>query len=733
MKNNVQNKWVQAIFYILVFFLLREWLLPVLELTNTNYLSIFIAFIVLCLVFSFFSVPWWLSGPGKLFYIAWVLVVIYTNEVFFTGEAISFLYNDLMTNTSALITRDWTAVTNSFRTVLFFSLLWMTAYLIHHWISVRMNIFLFFFMTVVFIAALDTFSPYEGDGAILRVMILGLLLSGLLKVAKILKQNHLSVTSEKYGSLVVPLIIIVAFSGVIGYILPKANPIWNDPVPFLQSFAEGAGSGPGGVGGIRKIGYGEDDSVLGGGFQSDSTVVFEAVVKTGQYWKIETKDTYTSKGWEQSVDSSNEILTYNEGDTIDTGFTTGPAEDQDVAQYTFELQYPFLMYPYGSVTADAQDGTSFSVSTNTQKIETYQENDTVALKEYSISFSEPTYSLTALRGTSAESLTELGTEFDRYLQLPEALPERVSGLALSITEEESNLFDKARAIERYFARNGFVYDQQNISIPEADQDYVDQFLFDTKRGYCDNFSTSMVVMLRSLDIPARWVKGFAEGEQMVNDNGDRIYQVTNNNAHSWVEAYLPGIGWMPFEPTIGFSRAGNIEFDIESGATEPPEEQVAPPKPDKPATPDAADDNKSISERFTEIMKNSMDWISDNRGRIILWSIIAIAIGIILYRIRQKWMPKLLVPYYRLRKDDWNSFESSYHRLLKQLSLYGVSRNEGQTLQSYANYVDGFFGTRDMKTLTTAYEKGFYGSEIESHEWLKLRESWENLINRTSG
>jgi transglutaminase-like putative cysteine protease len=731
MKKDLQNKWVKAIFYTLVFFLLREWLLPILELTDTNYLSIFLAFIVLCFIFSFFSLPWWLSGPGKLLYIGWVLVFIYTNEVFFTGEAISFLYNDLITNVNALFNRDWSIVTNSFRTVLFFSLLWMTAYLIHHWITVRLNIFLFFFMTVVFIAALDTFSPYVGDDSILRVMILGLLLSGLLKVAKILEQNHLPVTSEKYGSLVVPLIIIVAFSGSIGYILPKADPVWKDPVPFLQSFAEGAGSGPGGVGGIRKIGYGEDDSVLGGGFRSDSTVVFEAVVKTGQYWKIESKDTYTSKGWEQSV-ASNEIRNYTAGDIIDTGIPTGPVEDQDMAQYTFELPYPFLMYPYGSVVANAQEGTSFSVSTNTQKIETYQQNDAVELNEYEIGFSEPTYSLTALRGTSVDSLAELGTEFDRYLQLPEALPERVRELAQTITEEETNLYDKALAIERYFPRNGFIYDQSNISIPEADQDYVDQFLFDTKRGYCDNFSTSMVVMLRSLDIPARWVKGFAEGEEMKNDNYDKVYQVTNNNAHSWVEAYFPGIGWMPFEPTIGFSGVGNIDFDIEVDSTEPPEEQVVPEQPDKPETQDAAD-KKSISERFTETMQKFADWISDNRGRIILWSLIAIAIGIVLFRIRQKWMPKLLVPYYRLRKNDWHSFESSYHSLLKQLSLYGVSRDEGQTLQSYAIYVDGFFGSKDMKTLTTAYEKGFYGRKIESHEWLELRESWENLINRTSG
>ena len=160
-----------------------------------------------------------------------------------------------------------------------------------------------------------------------------------------------------------------------------------DPVPFMQTFAEGGG-GNQGNGGIGKIGYGEDDSSLGGGFRSDDTVVFEAIVETPQYWKIETKDTYTSKGWEQSV-GSNEIVNYAVGDVIDTGISPGPVEDQDIAQFSFELGYPFLMYPYGSVSADAPGQTTFSYSNNTQKIETYQQNDVVELMEYSISFSEP--------------------------------------------------------------------------------------------------------------------------------------------------------------------------------------------------------------------------------------------------------------------------------------------------------------------------------------------------------
>src|SRR5699024_5636170 len=98
-----------------------------------------------------------------------------------------------------------------------------------------------------------------------------------------------------------------------------------------------------------------------------------------------------------------------------------------------------------------------------------------------------------------------------------------------------------------------------IPYPEAEQDYVDQFLFDTQLGYCDNYSTSMVVMLRTLNIPARWVKGFTGGQQiddtLANANDSHhVYTITNANAHSWVEVYFPNIGWVPFEPTQGFSN-----------------------------------------------------------------------------------------------------------------------------------------------------------------------------------
>ena len=128
---------------------------------------------------------------------------------------------------------------------------------------------------------------------------------------------------------------------------------------------------------------------------------------------------------------------------------------------------------------------------------------------------------------------------------------------MELTENEANWYDKVKAVENYFNRAEFVYSKENIPYPSENQDYVDQFLFETKIGYCDNFSTSMVVLLRAAGIPARWAKGYTEGERTIYQ-GDSVYEVTNNNAHSWVEVYFSGIGWVPFEPTKGFS--GNGEF-----------------------------------------------------------------------------------------------------------------------------------------------------------------------------
>jgi transglutaminase-like putative cysteine protease len=135
----------------------------------------------------------------------------------------------------------------------------------------------------------------------------------------------------------------------------------------------------------------------------------------------------------------------------------------------------------------------------------------------------------------------------RYLQLPDNISERVRALARGLTHESPNAYDKAVAIRDYLRAIPYDFFPPPLA-PNAEA--VDNFLFVDKRGFCEQFATSMVVMLRSLGIPARLVAGYGAGEH---NPLSGYYTVRLNNAHAWVEVYFPENGWIPFDPTPGWN------------------------------------------------------------------------------------------------------------------------------------------------------------------------------------
>jgi protein-glutamine gamma-glutamyltransferase len=131
---------------------------------------------------------------------------------------------------------------------------------------------------------------------------------------------------------------------------------------------------------------------------------------------------------------------------------------------------------------------------------------------------------------------------DEYLKLP-PLDLRIAKLAEQVTASAPSNYEKAAALERYLS-TGFGY---TLELPRnVSDDPLAFFLFERKKGHCEYFASSMAVMLRSLRIPSRLVTGFRTGE--FNDLTGR-YVVRASNAHSWVEAYFPGTGWVSFDPT----------------------------------------------------------------------------------------------------------------------------------------------------------------------------------------
>lgn len=130
----------------------------------------------------------------------------------------------------------------------------------------------------------------------------------------------------------------------------------------------------------------------------------------------------------------------------------------------------------------------------------------------------------------------------RYLQLPPLDP-RIPQLGQQITASAGTAYDRAAAIQQYLVtRYGYT-----LQLPRVmPRDPLADFLFVRKQGHCEYFASAMAIMLRTAGIPARIVNGFRGGE--FNDLTGS-YIIRARDAHSWVEAYIPGYGWTSFDPT----------------------------------------------------------------------------------------------------------------------------------------------------------------------------------------
>jgi transglutaminase-like putative cysteine protease len=131
----------------------------------------------------------------------------------------------------------------------------------------------------------------------------------------------------------------------------------------------------------------------------------------------------------------------------------------------------------------------------------------------------------------------------RYLQMPQNLDPRVPELAREITRSGTTPFEKASLIESFLRRN-YKY-TLNLTWTPGTQP-LRTFLFEVKNGHCEYFASAMAILARSAGIPTRLVNGFQMGE--FNPVGSD-YIVRESDAHSWVEAYIPGRGWTEFDAT----------------------------------------------------------------------------------------------------------------------------------------------------------------------------------------
>src|SRR5690606_31835532 len=276
------------------FFLLWEWIRPLKTVTDTQETSEFVLFIGVCFLLLFLRTPFFLGALMKISLILYAVHSIYFNVSFLDASWLMMFSSDVITNFGLLFQANWMGMTPIFRTLLFFILLWLLSYLLHYWFAYQKRILLFFVLTIIYITVIDTFSPYDAKFAIIRTVLIGFFMLGILQFER-LKDRELSHHINIGKRWAIPLTVFILFSTMIGYVSPKAAPQWPDPVPFLKGYGQENMNGS--INGVKKIGYGADDKNLGGPFIPDDTVVFTAKTERRHYWRVETKDTYTGKGW----------------------------------------------------------------------------------------------------------------------------------------------------------------------------------------------------------------------------------------------------------------------------------------------------------------------------------------------------------------------------------------------------------------------------------------------------
>ncbi|NPC91735.1 DUF4129 domain-containing protein [Bacillus sp. WMMC1349] len=732
--------------YALTFLLLWEWLRPLQYFTNTGHTAYFIIFIALVFLLTFFEIPWFVKFPLGLGFILFALHQIFYTDSLFSVSWIGKLAKEFNQNGSFIISGMWKEMSPLFRSMLFFVLLWLLVYLLHYWVIYQRRIFFFFIMTIVYITVLDTFTPFDASYAIVRIMLFGFLLLGLLYSERVKESENYKFSRSLFMKWFAFLLSMTVISICIGAAVPKPDPIWPDPVPFIKKTTNSDSDRKDG----SQVGYGTNDQTLGGPYKTDDSWVFTWQGEERSYFRAETKSYYSGKGWIEDEENGSTYKIENDKlhyQWFEEGVKTKTRHiklDMDT-----EYRYNHALYPIGTSKIKLNHSSiPLQMNNHTERIGPFGKAgaNVKNLESYTLVYESPDFNVNDLQNISMSSEEEWSINHKKYLQLPSSLPNRVRKLAKDLTQNQDNVYDKTKAIKDYLQSPDFSYETKNVAVPNKNQDYVDQFLFETKKGYCDNFSSAMIVLLRGANIPARWVKGYTSGEYAgtTTDGKNQIYEVTNNNAHSWVEVYFKGQGWVTFEPTKGFTSPENlhkqthaqkkndtdaaVSKEIEKEKKQKINQDEKKLKKEQNKQPNQKDFvSKETAQAHTTIKHQDFNrflWI----GGAILFVFIAGA-TVSLYFTRARWIPLVIVAKLKHRRDE-TVFFKAYDALLHQLSRKGMKRGATQTLREFAAEVDAHYHNCEMTDLTLRYERVLYRKENAQELWEHSVELWENLIKR---
>lgn len=720
MRDRVKKNWP---FAILAFFILTIASPPFLEVYQLGNSPLFIGMLaVICLITLLFkdfliTFPLYLISYIILLYNYFPLGLPFSLE-WFTAlvDEVTLSYNQILSGELSYMPQTIALV------IILFFLIALAVLMIHYerpWLS--------YLLIVGYQLLLVAFNQLELSGSLLLITCTALLFHQLKKLPDTISRSRRS-QSFVLSMMVFALLAGAAYS--FQQLFPQARSFLFIQTDSIRDYFNQLGLyqhiAQYGQSGLSKSGFSEDDQQLGGPLLDDAAVVFTAYQQDPHYWRIETKDTYTGKGWENSNSSLHFIGNQDTLILEDVGYS-GPLGPEAVIRLAFTDAVSYLPQPYGRVQLPLNGiGGAEEIS------EKNRINLKEAPKEFQLYWQELAYEEDDLQNVLLSDYSFYSDDWQiaaesgvtsQYFELPTSVSDRTITLANELTHNETSLYGKVKAVEQYLKTNEeFRYSKTDTTYPASDQDYVEHFLFDSKVGYCDNFSTAMVVLLRAQGIPSRWAKGFAPGEVTGEQDGLLEYTIRNSHAHSWPEVYFEGYGWIPFEPTPSFDNPDTpAEPAVESvDSSETLESSTIASSNEVNDSSSSANTSESSSVEKTE--SSSTEWRS-----LLKWS--SSFLGILLAVIGALFLRKnyFLLRYRLYRRIKPNDFNNTYLLILRQAEKQ-YTRAANEPLARYAQHFEDdnprFDGS--FIALTKIYEESLYGKQQMD------RRKWRPLLDQTA-
>lgn len=346
--------------------------------------------------------------------------------------------------------------------------------------------------------------------------------------------------------------------------------------------------------------YGGDSLNLGGAIQLGDQVIMliEVASDNRLYWRSRVFERYSDGRWMPSATRRVPDLTVPLEIVLPQDTTLG----RITLNQTITMNSPSrLIYTAPQPVSVSLAGRIDLLRTNGNQDDASSPMNVSVIRPDRVVQRGQSYDVTsAISVASAIDLRQAGTLYPEWVSNPNASPVGVSGRVAELARQiiadanATNPYDQAKAIETYL-RTTITYNER-IPAPPAGVDPVEWFLFTQLEGYCTYYATSMVSMLRSLGIPARMAAGFAQGEY---DASLDQYVVRERDAHTWVEVYFPGYGWVEFEPTSAqapINREGdditpeqNNPSDVPTSVPTMTPTIIPSPTPQATETPEGAD------------------------------------------------------------------------------------------------------------------------------------------------